>query len=64
MGSHRRVGHRGGVSRSDPDLNPVDRATVILLALLVAPISLVTIVALLRGYNITVVFHRDRNGRG
>lgn len=39
----------------------MDRATVIVLALILAPVSLVVIVALLRGYNITVVFRRDRD---
>lgn len=41
----------------------MDRATIILLALLIAPGALVVIIALLRGYHITVIFRRDRNGR-
>lgn len=39
----------------------MDRATVIFLALLLAPVSLVVIVALLRGYDITVVMRRYRD---
>ena len=42
----------------------MDRGTAILLGLLVAPVPLVVIIALLRGYGITLVFRRDRDGRG
>jgi len=40
----------------------MDRGTVILLGLLIAPVPLVVIVSLLRGYDITLVFRRrDRD---
>jgi hypothetical protein len=41
----------------------VERSTLILLALVVAPVPLVLIVALIRGYRITLLMRRDR-GRG
>lgn len=39
----------------------MDRATVILLALLIAPVPLVLLVALLRGYRIILEMRRDRD---
>jgi len=39
------------------------RSVVIALAFILAPVSLVLIIALLRGYRIEVYMRRDRNGR-
>lgn len=36
----------------------MDRATAIVVALILAPVSLVMIVALIRGYDITVILRR------
>lgn len=38
----------------------MDRGTAVVLALLLAPVSLVVIVALLRGYDVTVVIRRGK----
>ena len=41
----------------------MDRATAIVLALLLTPVPLVLLVALLRGYSVTLVLRRDRDQR-
>jgi hypothetical protein len=42
----------------------MDRSVIILAALILAPAAIVLTVALLRGYDVTVIFHRGDRRRG
>lgn len=42
----------------------MDRSQLIILALVIAPVPLIAIVALIRGYRITVLMRRDRDRNG
>lgn len=54
-----RPGQPAGLSQS-PEGQLMSREAALVLVLLVAPWALVLVVALLRGYSITLVMRRDR----